>query len=140
VLHISEHLASLVESGRLRLKPLNKSLSFHDPCQVSRRGGASQAPRKVLAALGVELRELSDPADAAWCCGGGGGVVAVKRADALRRGAFRIKMEEIDAAGAELLATSCANCRLTFDDGQQFYKWDKAMGSLLELVADRLEA
>jgi Fe-S oxidoreductase len=140
VLHISEYLASLVGSGRLRLKPLAKSLTFHDPCQVSRRGGASEAPREVLAALGVELREMADHADAAYCCGGGGGVVAIKHADALRRGAFRIKMEEVDATGAELLATSCANCRLSFDDGAAFHKWDKSMQSLTELVADRLEA
>ena len=139
VLHISEYLASLARKGRLRLKPLAKSLTFHDPCQVSRRGGASQAPREVLAALGVELREMADHADAAYCCGGGGGVVAIKRADALRRGAFRIKMEEIDATGAELLATSCANCRLSFDDGAAFHKWDKSMQSLTELVAERLE-
>ena len=112
VLHISEYLASLARKGKLRLKPLAKSLTFHDPCQVSRRGGASQAPREVLAALGVDLREMGDHADAAWCCGGGGGVVAIKRADELRHGAFRIKMEEIDATGAELLASSCANCRL----------------------------
>ena len=139
VLHISEYLASLARQGRLRLKPLAKSLTFHDPCQVSRRGGASEAPREVLAALGVELHEMADHADAAYCCGGGGGVVAIKRADALRRGAFRIKMEEIDATGAELLATSCANCRLTFDDGAAFHKWDKSMQSLTELVAERLE-
>jgi Fe-S oxidoreductase len=49
-------------------------------------------------------------------------------------------MEEIDATGAELLATSCANCRLSFDDGAAYYKWDKSMRSLVELVADRLEA
>jgi Fe-S oxidoreductase len=139
VLHISEYLASLARQGRLRLKPLAKSLTFHDPCQVSRRGGASEAPREVLAALGVDLHEMADHADAAYCCGGGGGVVAIKRADALRRGAFRIKMEEIDATGAELLATSCANCRLTFDDGAAFHKWNKPMHSLTELVAERLE-
>jgi len=140
VLHISEYLASLAGRGRLKVKPLAKSLTFHDPCQVSRRGGASEAPRKVLSAIGVQLREMGDHADAAWCCGGGGGVVAIQRADALRRGAFRIKMEEIDATGAELLATSCANCRLSFDDGAAYYKWDKSMRSLVELVADRLEA
>ncbi|MGA7986754.1 MAG: (Fe-S)-binding protein [Burkholderiales bacterium] len=139
VLHISEYLAALARKGKLRLKPLAKSLTFHDPCQVSRRGGASQAPREVLAALGVELREMGDHADAAWCCGGGGGVVAIKRADELRRGAFRIKMEEIDATGAELLATSCANCRLSFDDGAAYHKWDKSIQSLTELVAERLE-
>ncbi|MDA8109427.1 MAG: (Fe-S)-binding protein [Betaproteobacteria bacterium] len=138
VLHISEYLAALVEAGRLRLEPLAKSLTFHDPCQVSRRGGASAAPRKVLGALGVELRELGDHADAGWCCGGGGGVVAIKHADGLRRGAFRIKMREIEATGAELAVTSCANCRQSFDDGQAYFKWDRSMGSLLELVAGQL--
>ena len=65
--------------------------------------------------------------------------MAIQRADALRRGACRIKMEEIDATGAELLATSCANCRLSFDDGAAYYKWGRSMRSLTELVAERLE-
>jgi hypothetical protein len=36
------------------------------------------------------------------------------------------------------MVTSCANCRLAFDDGQAHYQWDRKMGSLLELVADNL--
>jgi len=39
---------------------------------------------------------------------------------------------------AELTVTSCANCRQTFDDGQAHFKWDRTMGSLLELVAENL--
>jgi Fe-S oxidoreductase len=27
------------------------------------------------------------------------------------------KMKQVEASGAERLATSCSNCRLTFDDG-----------------------
>jgi Fe-S oxidoreductase len=46
--------------------------------------------------------------------------------------------QQVEAAGAERLATSCSNCRLTFDDGQAHYKWDHKMESLLELVADHL--
>ena len=47
-------------------------------------------------------------------------------------------MKQVEAAGAERLATSCSNCRLTFDDGQAHYRWDRKMESLLELVADHL--
>ena len=138
VLHISEYLARLIDDGRLQLEPLRKTLTFSDPCQVSRRGGAAQAPRRVLAALGVELIELDDHADAAWCCGGGGGVIAIEHADALRRGAFRIKMREIDASGAEIAATSCANCRQTFEDGRAYFNWGTSVHSLLDLVAAQL--
>lgn len=138
VLHISEFLAEGIESKQIRVRPVHKSAAFHDPCQVSRRGGATQAPRTVLAALGVELRETADSGDLNYCCGGGGGVIANHRADALRHKAFAIKMAQIDATGAELTVTSCANCRQSFDDGQAHFHWDRKMGSLLELVADSL--
>ena len=138
VQHISEFLAEALAAGRIAVKPVGKTAAFHDPCQVSRRGGASAAPRAVLAALGVELRETEEGADLNYCCGGGGGVIANHRADGLRRKAFRIKMRQIDATGAELTLTSCANCRLAFDDGQAYYQWDRRMASLLELVAERL--
>lgn len=140
VLHISEFLAEAAREGRLKLKPLAGSVTFHDPCQVSRRGGATSAPREVLAALGAELREMPPAGDANWCCGGGGGVVTLHRADAHRYRAFEIKMKQVEAAGAQRLATSCSNCRLTFDDGQAHYKWDRKMESLLELVAEQLPA
>jgi len=140
VLHISEFLAKSIKDGNLKLAKLAKSLTFHDPCQVSRRGGATQAPRDVLKALGGEVREPESGGDLNWCCGGGGGVVTIHRADPLRYRAFRIKMEQIDATGADVAVTSCANCRQSFDDGQAHFKWDRAMGSLVELVADNLAA
>jgi Fe-S oxidoreductase len=127
-----------VRTGKLRLRKLGKSATFHDPCQLVRRGGAIEAPREVLQALGVELREMYPTKGANWCCGGGGGVVAIHRADELRHKVFKIKMEQIEETGAELPVTSCANCRQTFDDGQAHFKWDKTMHSLLELVADNL--
>ena len=140
VLHISEFLAENVKNGRIRVKQVDQSLTFHDPCQVSRRGGATRAPRDVLAALGVELREMLSTGDMNWCCGGGGGVVTIRRADDLRYKAFEIKMRQVEDTGAEVLATSCSNCRQTFDDGQAHFEWDKRMRSLLELVADNLVA
>ncbi|HEX5094208.1 MAG TPA: (Fe-S)-binding protein [Burkholderiales bacterium] len=138
VLHVSEYLAEAVREGRLKLKPLEATFTYHDPCQVSRRGGAGQAPREIFAALGGALREMPQSGDANWCCGGGGGVVTLHRADAHRYRAFEIKMKQVEAAGAERLATSCSNCRLSFDDGQAHYAWDRKMESLLELVADQL--
>jgi Fe-S oxidoreductase len=138
VLHISEFLAENVANGRIAVKRVGKSVTFHDPCQVSRRGGATRAPRVVLGALGVELRETADAGDLGFCCGGGGGVVTIHRADELRYKTFELKMRQIDATGAELPVTSCSNCRQSFDDGRAHFKWDKQMASLLELVADNL--
>ncbi|HEX9626685.1 MAG TPA: (Fe-S)-binding protein [Acidiferrobacterales bacterium] len=138
VMHISEFLAENLKNGKLQVKKVDKSITFHDPCQVSRRGGATQAPRDVLDTLGVELREMKDTGALNWCCGGGGGVVTIHRADDLRYKVFQIKMKQVDDTAAEMLVTSCSNCRQTFDDGQAHFKWDKTANSLLELVADNL--
>ncbi|HWS11600.1 MAG TPA: (Fe-S)-binding protein [Rhodocyclaceae bacterium] len=140
VVHISEFLAENISNGRIKVKPLKKSVTFHDPCQVSRRGGVPQAPRDVLQALGVDLRESpGGHGDMNWCCGGGGGVVTIHRADEHRYRVFQMKMRQIEATGAELPITSCSNCRQTFDDGQAHFKWDKSMHSLLETVAEQLD-
>jgi Fe-S oxidoreductase len=138
VLHISEYLAEKARDGSLKLNPLKKSATFHDPCQLGRRGGALDAPREVLAALGVDLKEMIPGRGANWCCGGGGGVVDIARAEPLRQKVFQLKMRQIDDTGAEVPVTSCSSCRETFDEGQARYTWDKSMNSLVELVADNL--
>jgi Fe-S oxidoreductase len=138
ILHISEFLAEQVDAGVLVLRAMGKSATFHDPCQVSRRGGAIEAPRVVLAALGLELKEMFPTKGTNWCCGGGGGVVAIERANELRHKVFRLKMAQVEDTGAELPITSCSGCRRTFDDGQAHFHWDRSMNSLVELVADNL--
>jgi Fe-S oxidoreductase len=138
VLHISEFLARAIREGRLKLNPIGKSATFHDPCQVSRRGGAIAEPREVLRALGVELREMTPTRELNWCCGGGGGVVSIHRADPLRYRVFKLKMEQVENSEADLFVTSCSNCRLTLDDGQAHFHWDRTVHSLLEMVADQL--
>jgi Fe-S oxidoreductase len=139
VLHISEYLADALNSGKLKVNKVNKSVTFHDPCQVSRRGGATQAPRDILKHLGVDFRELPKGGDYNWCCGGGGGVVTIHRADELRYKVFELKMEQVEATEADTLLSTCANCRQNFDDCQEHFDWKYEMGSLLELVAENLE-
>jgi Fe-S oxidoreductase len=139
VRHISEFLGENIKNGKLKLKPMNKSVTFHDPCQVTRRGGVVQEPRDALKGLGVDLIEMSSEPGMNWCCGGGGGVVTIHRADEHRYRVFQMKMRQIEATGAELPITSCSNCRQTFDDGQAHFKWDKSMHSLLETVAEQLD-
>ena len=138
VQHISEFLADAIDAGAIKLKTLNKSVAFHDPCQVSRRGGATPAPRKVLEALGVEQRETESGGNMNLCCGGGGGVITIHRADTLRYKIMGNKFRQLDATGAEMMVTSCSNCRQNFDDSGEKLNWGKEMNSLLELVADNL--
>jgi Fe-S oxidoreductase len=139
IIHMMEFLAESVASGAIKLKKIGSTCSFHDPCQVIRRGGLKEQPRDVLRALGFEIKELADHGPLAFCCGGGGGVVSCTRADPIRNRAFEIKRRQVEDAGAEHFVTGCGQCRITLTKGAAHAKWDKKTESLLELVADNLE-
>ncbi len=138
IIHMTEFLGEIVTSGKIKLNKVGQTASFHDPCQLARRGGVTQAPRDVLAALGFEVKELEDHGALAWCCGGGGGVVSNTRADPLRYKAFELKKRQVEDANAERFVTACGQCRITLTLGAKHFKWDKKVESLLELVADNL--
>ncbi len=138
IIHMTEFLDELIASGRIRVKPIGETATFHDPCQIVRRGGLEAAARRVLAALGFELIELKDHGLTAYCCGGGGGVVSNQRAAPLRYKAFEIKKQQVEATGAKHFVTSCGQCRITLDMGAKRANWNKSTESLLELVADNL--
>ncbi|MDP3193327.1 (Fe-S)-binding protein [Rhodoferax sp.] len=138
VIHMTEFLDELVSTQRIRLRQIGDTATFHDPCQIVRRGGLEAAARRVLAALGVELIELQDHGVTAFCCGGGGGVVSNQRAAPLRQKVFEIKRQQVDATGAERFITSCGQCLITLEMGAKNAQWHKRAESLLALVADNL--
>jgi Fe-S oxidoreductase len=138
IMQITELVAEGLSNGQIRVNKVEKSATYHDACQLSRRGGATAAPRIILQALGVDLHELEDAGDANWCCGGGGGVALINRAQPLREKVFEIKQRQVDATGMDVVYTSCSGCRQTLDHGGKTTKWNKTVASLLELVADNL--
>ncbi|MDP3702580.1 MAG: (Fe-S)-binding protein [Hylemonella sp.] len=140
IIHMTEFLDELIADGRIRVKKVGETATFHDPCQIVRRGGLEAAARRVLAALGFDLIELQDHGVGGICCGGGGGVVSNQRATPLRQKVFALKQQQVDATGAKHFITSCGQCRITFEMGAKNATGAKPAESLLELVADHLEA
>jgi Fe-S oxidoreductase len=138
IIHMTEFLDEMLASGRIRVNKIGQTATFHDPCQIVRRGGLEAAARRVLAALGFELIELKDHGLTGYCCGGGGGVVSNVRATPLRHRVFELKKQQVEATGAQRFVTSCGQCRITLEMGAQHAHWDRKTESLLELVADNL--
>jgi Fe-S oxidoreductase len=138
VMHITEALAQLKREGRLKFKKHSGSITYHDPCQISRRGGATEEARYLLEDMASDFREMTPTGNFNWCCGGGGGVQAMERAADLRHKVFQIKMKQVEDTGADMMISACANCRLTMDDSKDYWKWDRELESLVELLADNL--
>ncbi|MBF0284533.1 MAG: (Fe-S)-binding protein [Magnetococcales bacterium] len=142
VVHILELLARLQKEKRLRLRqrdPEERPLSFHDPCQLARRGGVLEEPRELLGKIATDFREMSDNRERNWCCGGGGGVSAIERSEPLRAKAFQRKLHQIEELGVHTLVTACSNCRIILEEGLETYQIRVDVAGLTELVADHLE-
>ena len=48
VLHSTELLEELISAGKLNLKPLEETITYHDPCDLGRTSGIYDAPRNVI--------------------------------------------------------------------------------------------
>lgn len=139
VIHIVELLDRLRADGRLKLDgKADGRLSFHDPCQMVRRGGVVEPPRRLLGELAADFVEMPDAGIHNWCCGGGGGVSANDRARPLRLKAFNRKKTQLDGLQVKTLVTSCANCRDMLEDGLEAYGMDIEVRGLSDLLAEHL--
>ncbi|MGD9356526.1 MAG: (Fe-S)-binding protein, partial [Chromatiales bacterium] len=77
VQHILEVLDELREQGLLKTEGSEDSrMTFHDPCQLVRRGGVVEQPRNLLKMVATDFVEMKDHGMMNWCCGAGGGVSA----------------------------------------------------------------
>jgi Fe-S oxidoreductase len=139
VVQIDELLDRFVREGRLRLAGQDtRRLTFHDPCQLVRRGGLGEAAHRLMRAVSANGVEMPDAGAASYCCGGGGGVSAIHRAEELRFAAFACKKRQIEATGAEALVTACANCRNVLEEAIEHEGMALPVLGLAELVAQHL--
>lgn len=140
VVQIEELLDRFMREGRLRLRGQDaRRLTFHDPCQLVRRGGLTEEPQRLMRAVSANSVEMPSGGAASFCCGGGGGVSAIHRAEGLRFAAFASKKRQIEATGAEALVTACANCRNVLEEAIEHHDMTLPVLSLAELVAQYLE-
>ncbi len=111
------------------------TVSYHDPCHLSRYQGIVRQPREILASIpGVELIEM-DEAD--WCCGGAGvyTVLHPQRADNI----LERKMDNFSRTGAKFLVTSCPACMGQLRYGVKKHRIDARVVHISEVLKTRLD-
>lgn len=140
VIHVLELLDRLRAEGRLHTRHADEEkVTFHDPCQLVRRGGLLEEPRHLLRLVARNFTEMPDCGDMNWCCGGGGGVSANERARPLRLKAFARKARQLEATGAPTVVTACSNCRDMLEDGLEAWGMDCRVTGVTETLAQYLE-
>ncbi|ATN10212.1 (Fe-S)-binding protein [Pseudomonas sp. FDAARGOS_380] len=134
VQHHSTFMAELIGEGALNLgQHKGSSVTYHDPCYLGRYNGEYEAPRQVLRALGIEVKEMQRSGFRSRCCGGGGGAPITDIPGKQRIPDMR--MDDIRETGAELVAVGCPQCTAMLEGVVEPRPLIK---DIAELVADAL--
>lgn len=139
VRHILEVLDEFRKDGRLKISGKEEQrLTYHDPCQISRRGGVIDQPRNLINMFSDNFVEMPDTGKMNWCCGAGGGVSTNERADEIRLKVFQRKKDQLDEIKPDAIVSACSNCRINLEDGLEEYHMDIPLMSLTETLAEHL--
>jgi Fe-S oxidoreductase len=139
VKHILEVLGEFQQQGLLKTEGFETDkLTFHDPCQLARRGGVIKQQRSLMNQVAKNFVEMPDAGYMNWCCGGGGGASAIEEGEALRLEAFKKKKSQLDSVKPDRLVTACANCRIVLEEGLEHYQMDIPVIGLTEMIAEHI--
>ncbi|NVM03913.1 MAG: hypothetical protein HWN67_16395 [Candidatus Helarchaeota archaeon] len=139
VVHASEFILDLIKSDKLKLtKPIEKTVTYHDPCHLGRHTGLYEAPREILRSIpGLKLVEMERHHQHAWCCGAGGGVKS--QYPDLANKITEDRVEEAERTGANILTTMCPFCGRSFKETIEARKTFIDFKDILELVIESME-
>ena len=140
VVHHSQLLEELLESGRLRLGPAaDADVTFHDPCYLGRLNGVYEAPRAAVRRAGLRLREMPQARAGSFCCGAGGAQMWKEEEHGEQR-VNRARLAQAQATGAGTLAVGCPFCMLMLSDAARDVGEPLQVRDIAEILAEWLEA
>jgi heterodisulfide reductase subunit D len=119
VVHHTTLLNQLIEEGKIKFQddvdnPM--SITYHDSCYLGRANNIYEAPRKVLDALNIELKEMKRCKSNGLCCGAGG--AQMFKEDEHGKGSINVeRTEDVIETGASIVASACPFCTTMLTDG-----------------------
>lgn len=109
VTHILELLEREIAKGAVGFKPLDRAITFQDPCRLARHPDTADLPRKLIRRLNpTAFTEMVDHGASAICCGN----CAWTGCDAYSRALQVKRIDQARETGAQTLVTACPKCQV----------------------------
>ncbi|MBL7175537.1 MAG: (Fe-S)-binding protein [Desulfobacteraceae bacterium] len=101
--------------------PLNKKVTFHEPCHLSRGIKDDQSARRVIEALpGVELVEMEHNKEESLCCGGMATTTYPKYGFKFTK----VLLEEGKKTNADCMINICSKCHISLCSFKEKYPYE----------------
>lgn len=130
VVHHSQYLLEMVQSGKIAPAKGGMRMVYHDPCELGRGCGVYEEPRELLRNVG-ELVAAGHERDESICCGGSIGSITLSHEERIHitDGA----VADLMANNPEVIVTACPLCMKTFSP-----RSDKKVKDLAEVVNEAI--
>ena len=93
---------------------IDKSITYQDPCNMSRLNGLFNDAHRLPVGLGATLLEPNPCKDKTFCCGGGGANMWFTVSEKERISYLRLK--QLLATKSSIIAVSCPYCMVMLED------------------------
>lgn len=130
IMHTTQFIGALLEEGRLAFKEEHRVVTFHDPCVLAYDLAMSSLPRKIITALGFNVKEPVYSGEHTHCCGSTYGArIGDHR---LKDAVTSMRLNELRDTAADIYVTACPTCKSVLSEINMKY--------ITELVAERIIA
>ena len=113
VLHYTQFIKRLTDSGKLKLVAGDERIVYHDPCELGRGCGVYKEPREVLGQVGTLVKATKE-GDESICCGGSLGSLTLDARD--RAKITESSVGNLLAGNPQTIVTACPLCLKTFSE------------------------
>ena len=130
IMHTTQLIEALLKQGRLSFEKESKTVTLHDPCILSYDLAMSSSPRKIITALGFNLKEPVYSGEHTHCCGA---TYGAKIGDhRLKDAVTSMRLNELRNTAADIYVTACPTCKSVLSEINMKY--------ITELVAEKIIA
>lgn len=137
VLHSTQFIAGLVRDNLISFSGLDRTVTYHDPCDLGRASRIYDEPRSILASIpGLRVSELRDNRQYCSCCGSGGDLL-VSNQD-LSLGIAKRKLDEVLATGAAAVVTACPSCVRSLTMAKNANKMPVGVADITQIVFEAM--
>jgi heterodisulfide reductase subunit D len=139
VTHLYELLEKEIEKGAVGFNKLDRSITFQDPCRLSRFGDGAEMPRRLINRLDpLSFNEMQDSGTSSICCGNS----AWTGCDSFSKALQVKRLGQAHATESDLLVTACPKCmihlRCAMEDPFRGEDLEMEMMDLTSVLADTI--